>query len=207
MSFSGADSRHSGPGGAGRALQRLGAVRQERCRTLQRGLKAHAVTGRPVVLFGPVDRCPWSKSHLHCARGRRVFAPKAPRRLGSGRELPGRGASAQGVVGLGGLAFVRKGLAAAGSRKRRHSRRQVATVLRPAWTGRFPPSDSQAVADLIERDRRSVWHSVYVLRERDPPLFDRGRPGRIYRVGRRSPADRRDFRRGGPSCTGHRTRR
>ena len=54
-------------------------------------------------------------------------------------------------------------------------------------------SSPHAIADMVERDRRCVWHPYTSLREPDLPLLTVGDRRRVPRVGRWSPPDRRDF--------------
>ena len=123
----------------------LGAVG----RTLQtlHALKAHAVTVAAVVLFGPVDSFAVEQIALHWPEAG-VFSLEAPRRW----DQEGIALAVEHqrkVLSALEACIVEKGSQRQAVASERHSA-AVATVCGRV-DGPLPPSDSQAVADLIER--------------------------------------------------------
>jgi adenosylmethionine-8-amino-7-oxononanoate aminotransferase len=138
---------NSAVGAVGRTLQTLHA------------LKAHGVTAA-VVLFGPAD--PFAAEQI-------------------ARHWPETGVFSLGPPHN----FDREGMAQAAGRQRTVLAALEASVLRSRGTtilpcpdrpsvGRGGPCTANAIINLIERDRRCVWHPYTSLREPDRPLLAAG---------------------------------
>ena len=84
---------------------------------------------------------------------------------------------------------------------------ETASLTRSSTTGPEEPSAGSAplsrpaVADILDRDQRFVWHPYTSLRDPDPPLVSRRRPGRIPLAGQRPARSSTASPRGGRSCT------